>query len=89
MAKARKKVKTRKSVRKSRTKGSRRKAGARKASPRKAKARKAVKRKPARKRRPTGIAEQLASGVETVADSFEESTEMQRKMGTRVGIGEG
>ena len=84
MAKARKKMKTRKSARKAKTKSSRRKA-----SPRKAKARKATKRKPARKRRPKGIAAQLASGVETVADSFEESAEMQRKMGTRVGIGEG
>jgi hypothetical protein len=84
MAKARKKVKTRKSVRKSRTKGSRRKAGARKASPRKSKARKAPARKSARRRR-----RKTQGLVETVQQSFEDSAKMQQRAGTRWGTGEG
>lgn len=98
MPKARKRVaKAGAARRKSRTKAKSRKAKTRKASTRKSKAGKTKARKtksaakrPARKRRPKqGIAATLASGVQVVADSFEESADMRRKMGTRTGIGEG
>ena len=84
MAKARKAAKSRKAKRKSPAKTKTRKAGARKAKTRKSKPRKAAaKRKPARKRRkPEGV-------VEAVQKSFEDSTKMQERVGTRWGIGEG
>ena len=91
MAKARKTAaKARKAKRNSSTNSKTRGASTRKAKARKTTPRKSAAKRPTRKRRPKqGIADKLASGVQVVADSFEESAKMQRDMGTRVGIGEG
>jgi phage protein D len=91
MAKARKRVaNARIAKRKPSTKAKTRKASVRKSKARKTKTRKSAAKRPARKRRPKqGIADKLASGVQVLADSFEESAKMRRKMGTRTGIGEG
>jgi hypothetical protein len=91
MAKARKRAtKAAAARRKTKTKAKTRKAGARKSKARKTKARKSAAKRTTRKRRPKqGIAGTLASGVQIVADSFDESAKMRAKIGTRAGIGEG
>jgi len=81
MAKARKALKSRKTRRQSK----RRKVRARKSRPRKA----AKRQAPQRRRKAKRAVTKLAEGLEAIQESFEESTKMQERQGTRWGIGEG
>jgi hypothetical protein len=89
MAKARRQA--RKSVAAKRKPKSRaRKTSAAKGRARKVRTRKAAAKRPARKRRAKkGIISKVASGLEVMAETFEEGAELQRRMKQRGGIGEG